>query len=178
MTTRVTLPPEYADRLRVGQLLKVESVSGEVILTAVEQPGGYAEPELFIGSNWDGLSFEIPAPHIPRFVAALASALGAERITLCYSNGTDQSREVSRGEVRQAVEALGAVAASHDFSAELGPSTLYAGGEGCFSLSTNLPPPTLRSVAQAVLDALGIAYTLDRDDFQIGLVNGRLEVYR
>ena len=62
--------------------------------------------------------------------------------------------------------------------AEYDGHTLYAGGEGCFSLQTTLTPDQLRRLGQAVLDLLGMDHHIERDEFQVALVDGRLEVYR
>ncbi len=51
--------------------------------------------------------------------------------------------------------------------AEYDGHTLYAGGEGCFSLQTTLTPDQLRRLGQAVLDLLRMDHHIERGDFPV-----------
>ncbi|MBI4771292.1 MAG: hypothetical protein HY784_13005 [Chloroflexi bacterium] len=139
----------------------------------------YAEPEIFVGSNWEGLSFEIPAGRVADFVTLLARELKPTRIALHYrENGGDRTLEDLNGNLPRALAQIGDRLLGHDFSADFDNHTLYSGGDGCFSLQAVLPKPKLLEIARALLDLLGVEHRLERDDFQIGMIDGQTEVYR
>ena len=68
---KIPLPKEISGSVEIGQLLRVQSVDDQVVL--VRMPDGQApslsreaefvDPEIYVGSNWEGLSFEIPAAY-------------------------------------------------------------------------------------------------------------------
>ncbi len=179
MTQPVTLPRELARSLRVGQLLRVERVGDSVCLTPVQEAARYIEPEVYVGTNWDGLSLEVPPARIHDFLLLLGKILQPCTIRLYFRhNGEDKELGVSLEQYADALAEVGLAATDRHFMAEYDGHTLYAGGKGCFSLQTTLAPDQLRRLGQAVLDVLGVDHYIERDEFQVALIDGKLEVYR
>lgn len=90
----------------------------------------------------------------------------------------DEDLSISLGQYADALAKVGTAATNRHFMAEYDGHTLYAGGEGCFSLQTTLKPDQLRKLGQAVLDLLGVSHHIEQDEFQVALVGGKLEVYQ
>lgn len=179
MTQLMTLPRELADLLQVGQLLRVERVGDGIYLALVEQAARYVEPDVYVGTNWDGLSLEVPPAHIHDFLLLLGKMLQPRSIRLYFwHDGKDKELSVSLEQYADALAEIGPAATERHFMAEYDGHTLYAGGEGCFSLQTTLAPDQLRKLGQAVLDLLGVNHRIERDEFQVALIDGKLEVYR
>ena len=178
MAEVITVPKEMGRMLTVGQLLRVKKVGEEIVLEPLAEPH-YVEPELYVGSNWEGLSFEIPPGKVPQFLLTLGQALQPVKITLYFErDGNAEKLTTNLEGYQQAIANVGDGCLHHSFMAEFDHHTLFSGGEGCFSLQAALPSRQLREIAQAILDELGIAHQIDRDDFQVAVVNGHLEVYR
>jgi hypothetical protein len=179
MTIRVSLPREYAKGLHIGQRLRVEEVGETVVLATAEDGSRIVEPEIFVGSNWDGLSFERPPNRVPEFVDLLAQRLQPARTVLYYSEaGEDRAVEAPPAQLPRALAQIGDRVLDHTFSVEFDAHTLFSGGDGCFSLQADLPEMELREIAQNVLNLLGVSHQLDRDDFQVAVVDGATVVYR
>lgn len=178
MAEVITVPKEIGRMLTVGQLLRVKKVGEEIVLEPLAEPH-YVEPEIYVGSNWEGLSFEIPCDKVPQFLLTLGQALLPAEITLYFEGDGGSEKLVTDLEgYQQALAVVGDRCLHHSFMAEFDQHTLFSGGGGCFSLQAALPPERLREIAQAIMDELGIAHQIDRDDFQVAVVNGQLEVYR
>ena len=170
MTQPVTLPRELARSLRVGQLLRVERIGDTVCLAPVQKAARYVEPDVYVGTNWDGLSLEIPPARIHDFLLLLGKMLQPCSIRLYFRhNGKDKELSVSLEQYADALAEIGPAATERHFLAEYDGHTLYAGGEGCFSLQTTLTPDQLRKLGQAVLDLLRMDHHIERDEFQVAL---------
>ena len=68
---------------------------------------------------------------------------------------------VSSDQHADALTEIGPAATDRHFVAEYDGHTLYAGGEGCFSLQTTLMPDQLHRLGQAVLDLLGMDHHIE-----------------
>ena len=139
----------------------------------------FMDPEIYVGSNWDGLSFEIPAVYIHRFLVSLGRALQPEKITIYFKqNGSEEVLTSSLDEYEAKLTIVGEQCLDHSFMVEFDEHTLFTGGEGCFSLQAEVGPARLRQIAQIILDELGVEHRLDREDFQVAVVNGQVKVIR
>jgi len=176
MAEMITVPKEMGRMLTVGQLLRVQKIADGIVLEPLAEPH-YVEPEMYIGSNWEGLSFEIPPDKVPQFLLTLGRALRPVEITLYFErNGSAEKLVTDLKGYQEAIASVGDGCLLHSFMAEFDQHTLFSGGGGCFSLQAALPPDRLREIAQSVMDELGIAHQVERDDFQVAVVNGHLEV--
>lgn len=178
MAEVITVPKEMGRMLTVGQLLRVKEIADGIVLEPLAEPH-YVKPGIYIGSNWEGLSFEIPPDRVLQFLLTLGRALRPAEIRLYFEwDGSEEKLVTDMKNYQQAIASVGDGYLHHSFMAEFDQHTLFSGGGGCFSLQATLPPERLREIAQAIMDELGIAHQLDRDDFQVAVVNGHLEVYR
>jgi hypothetical protein len=184
---KIPLPKNISRLVEVGQLFRVQSVDDQVVLVRMpdaqapllSREAEFMDPEIYVGSNWDGLSFEIPAAYVHRFLVSLGRALQPERITIYFKqNGSEEVSTASLDEYEDKLTMVGEGCLDHSFMVEFDEHTLFTGGEGCFSLQAEIGPARLQQIAQTILDELGVEYRLDREDFQVTVVNGQLKVLR
>ena len=184
---RIPLPKEISESVKTGQLFRVQSVDDQVVLVrmpddqipSLSREAEYMDPEIYVGSSWDGLSFEIPAAYVHRFLVSLGHALQPEKITIYFErNGSEEVLTSSLNEYEDKLTIVGERCLDHSFMVEFDEHTLFTGGEGCFSLQAEVGSARLQRIAQTILDELGVEHRLDREDFQIAVVNGQVKVIR
>lgn len=184
---KIPLPKEISKSVEIGQLFRVQSVDDQIVLVrmpdvqapSLSREAEFMDPEIYVGSNWDGLSFEIPTAYVHRFLVSLGHALQPEKITIYFErNGSEEVLTSSLNEYEDKLTIVGERCLGHSFMVEFDEHTLFTGGEGCFSLQAEIGPAELQQIAQTILDELGVEYRLDREDFQIAVVNGRVKVIR
>ena len=184
---RIPLPKEISGSVEIGQLFRVQSVDDQVVLVrmpddqapSLPREAEFMDPEIYVGSNWDGLSFEIPAACVHRFLVALGHALQPEKITIYFEqNGSEEVLTSSLDKYEDKLTVVGERCLDHSFMIEFDEHTLFTGGEGCFSLQAEVGPVRLQHIAQTILDELGVEHQLDREDFQIAVVKGQVKVIR
>jgi len=184
---RIPLPKEISGSVEIGQLFRVQSIDDQVVLVRMPdnrapllpREAEYVDPEIYVGSNWDGLSFEIPAAHVHRFLVSLGHALQPEKITIYFKrNGSEEVLTSFLDEYEDKLTIVGEGCLDHSFMVEFDEHTLFTGGGGCFSLQAEVGPARLQQIAQTILDELGVAHRLDREDFQVAVVNGQVKVFR
>ena len=184
---KIPLPKEISGSVEIGQLFRVQSVNDQLVLVRMpdtEAPllsleAEFVDPEIYVGSNWDGLSFEIPAAHVHRFLVSLGHALQPERITIYFKqNGSEEVLTSSLDEYETKLTMVGEGCLDPSFMVEFDEHTLFTGGEGCFSLQAEIGPARLQQIAQTILDEIGVEHRLDREDFQVAVVNGQVKVIR
>jgi hypothetical protein len=167
---KIPLPKEISGSVEIGQLFRVQSVDDQIVLVRTPddraplspREAEYVDPEIYVGSNWDGLSFEIPAAHIHRFLVSLGHALQPERITIYFKqNGSEEVLTSSLDEYETKLAMVGEGCLDHSFMVEFDEHTLFTGGGGCFSLQAEVGPARLQQIAQTILDELGVEYRLD-----------------
>ena len=184
---KIPLPKEISGSVEIGQLFRVQSVDDQVVLVrmpddrapSLSREAEFMDPEIYVGSNWDGLSFEIPAAYVHRFLVSLGHALQPEKITIYFErNGSEEVLTSSLDGYEDRLTIVGEGCLDHSFMVEFDEHTLFTGGEGCFSLQAEVGPVRLQQIAQIILDELGVEHRLDREDFQIAVVNGQVKVIR
>ena len=184
---KIPLPKEISGSVEIGQLFRVQSVDDQVVLVrmpddqapSLSREAEFMDPEIYVGSNWDGLSFEIPTAYVHRFLVSLGHALQPEKITIYFErNGSEEVLTSSLDEYEDKLTIVGERCLDHSFMVEFDEHTLFTGGEGCFSLQAEVGPVRLQQIAQTILDELGVEHRLNREDFQIAVVNGQVKVLR
>jgi hypothetical protein len=184
---KIPLSKEISGSVEVGQLFRVQSVDDQVVLVRMPDDQGpplshetkFMDPEIYVGSNWDGLSFEIPAAYVHRFLVSLGHALQPEKITIYFRrNGSEEVLTSSLDDYEDKLAIAGERCLDHSFMVEFDEHTLFTGGEGCFSLQAEVGPAKLQQIAQTILDELEVEHRLDREDFQVAVINGQVKVIR
>ena len=131
---KIPLPKEISGSVEIGQLFRVQSVDDQVVL--VRMPDGQApslsreaefvDPEIYIGSNWEGLSFEIPAAYVHRFLVSLGHALQPEKITIYFErNGSEEVLTSSLDGYEDRLTIVGERCLDHSFMIEFDEHTLF-----------------------------------------------------
>jgi len=169
------LSPE--EKRELAQLVDWEEF--RVLSTRVSTPTHVGtDPELYVGTTSDGMSFEIPVQHISGFLRVLCTLLVPASIAIFV-----QSDEGSEQCFCSTCEEFERLSERFDLSVDIGAMiefdahSLVTGGGGCFSLT--LEDNTLalrRTIAEQVLSLCGFEHRFRSDEFAAIVRDGELEV--
>lgn len=136
------------------------------------------DPELYVGTTSDGMSFEIPVQHISGFLRVLCTLLVPESIAIFVQSdeGPDQ-RSCSTCEEFERLSERFDLSADIGAMIEFDAHSLVTGGGGCFSLTLEDSALALRrTIAEQVLSLCGFEYRFQSDEFAAIVRDGELEV--
>jgi hypothetical protein len=135
------------------------------------------DPEIYIGTTPNGMSFEVPKKLILEFIEILIDTLKPNNVTYSYLHGErEEEPKLPAEEAKSKSREMTEILLNPTFMAELETASLYTGGEGCFLLEADLNKNQRISIAERLLKQVGIEIQLTKDRFSIIVKAGRIEV--
>ncbi|MGQ9723729.1 MAG: hypothetical protein ACUVXA_20720 [Candidatus Jordarchaeum sp.] len=135
------------------------------------------DPEMYIGTTPNGMSFEVPEKLIPGLMEILIDILKPSNVIYSYLHGEEEVElnllaEEAKSKIREMTDIL----LNPTFMAELETASLYTGGGGCFLLEANLNKKQRIFIAERLLKQEGIEIQLTKEQFSIIVREGHVEV--
>jgi hypothetical protein len=135
------------------------------------------DPEIYVGTTPNGMSFEVPEKLVPDLMDILIDALKPSKIIYSYLQGENEVElKLTVEETKSKSKELTDIMLNPTFIAELETASLYTGGDGCFLLEANLNNNQRIYIAERLLGRVGIEIQLSKDQFSIIVREGHVEV--
>ena len=130
------------------------------------------DPRIYVGTTAGGLSMELP------FISSLLRAFSIKQVDIFVQDGQgSEEYHCTADELEDWLTDHPEAWPEGAIMIELGPHTLTSGGGGCLSLTLeDVPPITIKEIAQRALQLCGYNYEFQKERFSAIVWEDRLVV--
>jgi len=176
---KVAIPDELEEKVRSKAGVLYGARKGSLSRSVTDALFNWLtpDPEIYIGTISNGMSFEVPEKLIPGLIEILIDILKPGNVIYSYLHGENEEElKLSAEEAKSKSRGMTEILSNPTFMAELETASLYTGGDGCFLLEADLNKNQRISIAERLLKQVGIEIQLANDRFSIIVKAGHIEV--
>src|SRR6266849_662430 len=124
---------------------------------------GDAEFTQYVEVFEDGMSIEMPPALVSDFLQTLAETIHSKSVHLYYrTDGKELSKSCSPDKLSHTLQNLGITPLDPHFIAEIDGIHFFTGGEGCISLTGEIPRQKQLQLIQFILTRMGLQHQLPK----------------